>query len=478
MPGRAGSPHFLIIDQGTSATKCFLFDDRGNPVFTQNIKHALLRPKPNHVECDPLAIANSCKSLIEQSIDFAENHSIKILAMGLAIQRSTFLFWDKKTLQPASPCLSWQDSRAAMIENDFYRFGEPVHAISGIPLSPHFGGLKYYYLSKQLPELQTQLKSGKLWFGSLSAYIVHQLTGSAAIDHTIAGRTQLMNIKALQWDDELCAIFHADKKSLPEIVPSLNRFGLYKNIPLLCVIGDQQSALLGHGKAEENIPAMNFGTSASVLMNTGSQPSPNRLLLNNVLYSDEQQAHYLLEGSINACNSLFYWLEEKLNIPHEQMVWDMRCAQTNTTGILIPGFAGLAAPYWKTGFETIFYQLENASRDEIIRAGMESIGFLVKDILEQMPINKKDAIIPTGGGGSRKPLLQFIADITGLKIGHTAMKDRTAFGVLTLLKQTAGEPFLHAHTEYDRVFSPAMDGSLRKSKVEQWHSALRKAKII
>ena len=134
----------------------------------------------------------------------------------------------------------------------------------------------------------------------------------------------------------------------------------------------------------------------------------------------------------------FYWLEDKLNIPHKDMEWDKRCSQTDTNGVLVPGFSGLAAPYWKSGFETVFHQLDNVSNNEIIRAGMESIGYLVNDIIKVMPLQECPDIIPASGGGARKPLLQFISDITGNSIGHSSMKDRTAFGVFSLLKKATG----------------------------------------
>jgi glycerol kinase len=201
-------------------------------------------------------------------------------------------------------------------------------------------------------------------------------------------------------------------------------------------------------------------------------------LLNNVLFSNEYETHYVTEGSINACNSLFYWLEDELNIPHKDMEWDKRCSQTETNGVLVSGFSGLAAPYWKSGFETVFHQLENVSNNEIIRAGMESIGYLVNDIIKAMPLQECPDIIPASGGGARKPLLQFISDITENSIGHSSMKDRTAFGVLNLLKKAAGESILHETVECDHIFTPQIKDSLRQVKLDQWHTALRKAEIF
>jgi glycerol kinase len=157
------------------------------------------------------------------------------------------------------------------------------------------------------------------------------------------------------------------------------------------------------------------------------------------------------------------------------MQWDTRCSQTETNGILVPGFSGIAAPYWKSGFETIFHQLDGATHNEIIRAGMESIGFLVNDILNTMNMNLTDKMVPASGGGAKKPLLQFISDITGKSIGHSSMKDRTAYGVYKIL---SGNEFQEDKFESDHILRPKMDGNSKRVKINQWHSALKSAEIL
>ncbi len=469
-----GEPFFLVIDQGTSSTKCFLFDSNNEVVFTHRIKHQLIRPKPHHVECDALEIADACKTLIQECVQFTEEHSSVIHSAGLAIQRSTFLFWDKKTAKPLTPALSWQDSRAVAEVKQLSDQNHFVHKRSGVPLSEHFGGPKYLHLVNNNKSLKEKINRDELWFGSLSTFLVHHLTGNAFIDHSIAGRSLLLNVDTLLWDNELCGLFDVNATCLPPIRPTLDKYGTIENfgISLNCVIGDQQAALIGQGGIKDHFLAMNFGTSGSVLMNTGSVPNHNEGLLNNILYSDSIEKHYLTEGSINACNALFYWLEKELNIPHKEMHWDMRCQRTEVNGVLIPGFAGLAAPYWKSGFNSVYFNLNNAPDDEIVRAGMESIGFLVDDILNEMPKGKRLSLIPAGGGGARSSLLQFISDITGLRIGHSSMKDRTALGVYYLLKKYTGETIKFYGTEYNMIFEPAMEDELRKEKMTSWRSAL------
>lgn len=196
-------------------------------------------------------------------------------------------------------------------------------------------------------------------------------------------------------------------------------------------------------------------------------------MISSVLYSDENEKYFMVEGTINACNSLFYNLENVLDITHEKMKWDQRASKTETNGIFIPGFSGLAAPYWTPGFDDIYIGLnKDSDKNEIVRAGMESIGFLVNDILGCLSpiIKSKPNILTAAGGGARNPLLQFIADLTGLPVGHSAMKDRTAYGVYKLLNPNYQSD---ASKNMDQIFSPEQSDKIKEKK-EQWRDAINR----
>jgi glycerol kinase len=289
-----------------------------------------------------------------------------------------------------------------------------------------------------------------------------------------------MNLNKIAWDHELCSLFGIPINCLPPLKPTVHNFGLVEidniQIPLNCVIGDQQAALLGQGGSTPGTLAMNFGTSGSVQYNAGARPNRVSGLLSNVLYSTSSTRNYLLEGTISANSSLFYWLENELNIPHSKMRWDARCKKTTTKGVLIPGFTGIAAPYWVDGFKTVYHNLDGASDDEIIRAGMETIGFLVHDIYKPI-VDKtklKPNLITVSGGGARDPLLQFIADLLQVKIGHTTLKDRTALGVYKLLRLSDKKYFTDESVECNKIFSPKMDSLIREKKLKNWRIALNK----
>ena len=434
------NPFYLVLDQGTSSSKIFLFDGRQNIVFSDRERHLLAHPQEHHVESNPIDILNACTKLISSVIRYAKSKNGNIVSMGMAVQRSTFLFWDKQNLKHYTPAISWQDSRAQKESDTFNKYADKIQDITGIPLNSHFGAPKYIYLTKRDGMLNQKTENDKIWFGPLSAYLAHSFTGTPSLDESIAGRSLLMNLNDTAWDHELCSLFGVPIHCLPPLKPTVHNYGFVDiddvQIPLNCVIGDQQAALIGQGGSTPGTLAMNFGTSGSVQYNAGAEPNRVVGLLSNVLYSTRSARNYLLEGTISASSSLFYWLENELNIPHNKMRWDKRCQKTTTKGVLIPGFAGIAAPYWADGFKTVYHNLDGASDDEIIRAGMETIGFLVHDIYKSI-INKtnlRPELITVSGGGARSPLLQFIADLLQVKIGHTTLKDRTALGVYKLLR--------------------------------------------
>ena len=313
---------FLVLDQGTSSTKSFLFDIQGTLEHSAKIKHSLTRPAPYHVECDPITILEACRFLIDQALSIVKSKGGTIQSMGLAVQRSTFLFWERKSLEPRTQALSWQDSRAHSIIKDFEPYQNQIKRITGTPLSAHFGGPKYLHCLIENPTLKQEVLSGNILFGPLSAFLTHALTGTPAVDESIACRSLLFNLSTGKWSEKLLDLFQVPRFSLPKLVPTEYSFGTVStgDIQLKCVVGDQQAALIGQGGWKTGTLAMNFGTSGSVQFNVGRGPALIPGLISSILTSSNTSKMYMVEGTINACNSLFYHLEKELNIPHETNV--------------------------------------------------------------------------------------------------------------------------------------------------------------
>lgn len=474
----------LVIDQGTSSTKVFLFNLSNRVVFKARYKHALQKPKPGYVEADATQIADACTRLIQKACRRVSDLNGQLISAGIALQRSTFLFWDKQTIEPLTPALSWQDGRATDIVEELSSQADFIFQKTGAPLNAHFGGPKFAHMVRHHPDLANKVKRGAVLYGTISAYLVHYLTGNPCVDESIASRFTLMDLDTGTWEDGLLSLFNVPKNSLPELVPSVHPFGniLSGNyeIPLQVVMGDQQAALLGQGGHSRNSIAMNFGTSGSIQINAGEMPAHVDGLISSVLFSDEENRYYLLEGTINACNSIFYHLEDDLNIHHKDMLWHERCAETITNGVYIPTAGGLAAPYWADNYKSISKGYDTDSPNEIIRAAMESIGFLSFDILvlAMSHLGKLPRQIFASGGGGRPPLLQFISDLTGVSVIHGAMKDRTALGVHALLMKdhTGNWPAVDLKGEHH--FIPEMDKSIKTNKLNRWQNALKEAGVI
>ncbi len=446
--------NYLVIDSGTSSTKAFLFNAKGIVIHSNKIKHQLIRPKKFHVECDANSILNACQSLFKDMLKLSRN--TPIIDTGLAVQRSTFLFWEKESCKPISPALSWQDSRAHSIIDNISKHANKLWYKTGTPLSAHFGGPKFLHMIHNNTKLKDAIKNNGVYFGPLSAFLSQAITGTPGIDESIACRSLLYNIHTRDWSNFALDIFGVNKTYLPPIVPVHYNYGTLfdTDIPLSIVIGDQQSALIGQAGLKKNTIAGNLGTSGSLQFNAGKNPIIIPGLISSLLYSDNHNKYYMVEGTINACNSLFHHLETELNIPHNKMIWDKRISQVTTNGVFIPGFSGLAAPYWTAGFNDIYIDLEKTSNNnEIIRAGMESIAFLINDIYQCLmaTINMQPIIINIAGGAARTPLLQFIADIIEVSVGYSSMKDRTAYGVYTLLNP---EYKFNTLKNTDQVFNP------------------------
>ncbi len=461
-----------------------MFDDNFQLHYIEKIRHTVERPRTGWVECDASKIASSCRKVIDQLAAEAASRTMTVAAVGMAFQRSTFLFWGKDDIKPIVPAMSWQDTRATKLIKEIANESKDIQQRTGIPLTGHFGGPKYLYTVKSNDLVNNGINKGTLFFGPLSSFVTHFLTGSSKIDQSIAGRSLLMNLSTLVWDDYLLDLFEVMDNCLPRIVPTCHNYGTistYGNkIPLLCVIGDQQASLIGQGRWEKGDVAMNFGTSGSVLVNSGETPLVVPSLLSNILFSSDDSIHFLLEGTINSVGSLFKWLEGFIDITHEKMNWDKRCG-TETDGIVVPGLNGISAPYWTGEFETQFFKLDKKSDpNKIVRAGMESIGFLVHDICK---VIKKEAKIElsdivASGGSSRSSLLQFIADMLGTGVATTSDKDMTALGVARLVAHSAfGNP-LGSVTERDEKFHPVMTAKVRDKKIFAWHDALRKLSIL
>lgn len=479
----------VAIDQGSSATKVLALDRQGNPIYQASRPLRTERPNPSHVEQDPLHVLQETRQVLDQVIATVMKDGHDILCLGLACQRSSFLLWNRLRGEALTPILSWQDLRAQSLCNAFQDQREMIYAKTGLPLTGHYGGPKFLWLLRHDPDFSRRAAQRGSAFTPWNSFLLWHLTEEHvfATDESIAGRSLLYNIHERRWDGELLDLFRVPDSLLPEVWVTSRLYGHYRfhdrRIPITCSIGDHQAALLGLGGFEEGQCGVNYGTSAGLLTNVGTTPRIIRGLLSAPLYSDPHEVIYEVEGTVNAVGSLFEWFEKERNLPNASRNWENLLAPTSQGWILVPGMFGIAAPYWH---ECRIWEFvgEGETSDEkvLLRAAMESIAFLVADCLERI----KNASLPVkevfaAGGAARDPLLQFQADLLGLPVHRSSVREATALGCGLLAGLQTGvwvnrEELPHL-TPTETTFHPSISSAEREALLTRWHKALREKGI-
>ena len=484
----------LILDAGTSAVRAVAFDRAGAPrggytqgriasFHTRSVKTT--RPKPGHAEIDPPALLRAVDQVLERTLTDLEREGLRPQAMGLAVQRSSFLAYDPRRKAALTPVLTWQDTRAKEVMGRYRDQTAVITGKTGLPPAPYYGGPKLAWLLAHRPQLRTAFAAGKAHFIPLESLIIHHLTGRLLIDETIAGRTLLYDLILRRWDPQLLELFGLKwsfPRCLPELVPSQHNFGPVnwrgRRWPLLVCMGDQQAAMTGLGADSPGTMAVNYGTSGSVAVPTGDHPAPAPGLLANPAFTTADKAEYLLEGTVNAVGALFRWFEEDLESPGLARNWPAQLAP-ETGLVLVPGLNGLAAPYWRADVTTTFLPSRRGySVGQQLRAGMESIAHLVADIVAALPENIRpplSATIHCGGGMARPPLLQFQADMLGRPLVVHRRREATARGVVLRLAQTLGWDDFGLNTAAgESQYQPDMSSKERDEHRARWRWAVKK----
>ncbi|UCD37552.1 MAG: hypothetical protein JSW54_12090 [Fidelibacterota bacterium] len=469
----------LVLDQGTSSTRALAFDPTGHIVAFHTHTVHTHRPQPGHAEMDPRAVLDSVDAVLDRTLDDLERDNWQPAALGLSVQRSSFLLWDETRREPLTPILTWQDRRAVDDLPHFRDSADTIARITGIPLGPYYGGPKFAHLAQHESGLHLDLRRPANRFIPLQSLLIHHLTGNPLVDETIAGRTLVFDIHRRQWSDELLALFRLPRRLLPELVPSQHAFGKFrwhgKTIPLKICIGDQQAAMTGLGVRYPGEVGINLGTSGSVALHTGGTPRLSPGLLANVAFSTCDSVEYLLEGTINAVGALFHWFAEELELPDLPRRWTELVAD-RTNLVMVPGLNGLAAPYWWSDISTTFIPgKEGYSPNDRLRAGMESIAFLAYDILQAMSESRQQfdlGEIHVGGGMAQAPLLQFLSDLLQHPLHLHRIREATARGVAIRLAEALKWTDFPTGPQRETTFQPAITAMERDEHLTRWRQAL------
>ena len=488
--------YLMALDQGTTSSRCILFDGQGKICSQVHREFRQSYPKDGWVEQDPTEIWASQMGVAVEAMQAVGATPEEIAAIGITNQRETVVVWEKATGRPIYPAVVWQCRRTADLCADLKKQGlEPeIHARTGLLADPYFSATKLAWILDNVPGARGRAERGELLFGTIDTWLIWHLTGGKvhATDPSNAARTLLFNIHTMEWDDELLRLFRVPRAILPEVRPSSGSFGKTApnlfggEIPIAGVAGDQQAALFGQCCFEAGEVKNTYGTGGFLLMNTGETPvNSSQGLLTTVGWSLGGKTCYVLEGSVFMCGAIVQWLRDGLRLfRHARETEAMARSVENSAGVyLVPAFVGLGAPYWDAYARGTIQGLTRAVKAEhIVRAALEAMAYQTCDVLEAM---RRDVSFPIrsvrvdGGASANNFLLEFQADVLGMNVERPACVETTALGAACLAGLGVGfypdTGSIRADRRPERVFSPSMIDDARAELLRGWHRAVERS---
>lgn len=473
----------LGLDQGTTGSTVLVVDrdlkvqGRGYATFPQYF------PEPGWVEHDPQELMDSVLSALHQATEGLD--PARFVAMGLTNQRETTFALDAEMLRPLHRALVWQDRRTAEICADMKRDEDAIRAATGLPLDPYFSATKLRWLKERLP-------GRALAFATVDAFVLHRLSGTFATDPSNASRTQLYDLAAGGWSEDLIHRFGVDGIRLPEILPNTalrgrvrGVAGLPDGLPIHGAAGDQQAALFGQGCFDPGEAKLTYGTGSFVLMNTGSSvPHSRHGLLSTVAWKVAGARSYALEGGAFVAGSLIQWLRDELHLfPNAVDSAALARSVPDSGGVtVVPALAGLGAPHWRPEARGAMFGItRGTTAAHLARAALEGIAHSQADILEAMAedLNAPLASLRVDGGAAANDLLlQMQADLLGIPLHRPKLLETTALGAAMLAGLGVGVwtlPDLRRAYPLERTFTPEGDASAIRAARAVWKARVAKA---
>ena len=454
-------PYTLAIDQGTHATRAIVFDRTGSIVDRAEHPIQLHRLDEDRVEQNADEILQSVHRVLTS---LAKAPLAETTSCALATQRSTVVAWDKHSGQALSPAISWQDRRSWQDLDQFSEHSEQIKAITGLPLSPHYSVGKFRWLLNNYPAVKQAADEQRLYLGTLASYLMFHLLQqpSHCIDHCNAQRTLLFDLRQLNWSETLMDLFQIPRQFLPECKPVCHEYGQLKdyNIPLRCVIGDQNAAIFSHGPLAENTALINIGTGAFIL-STCQKPNVESPLLSGLAMSKSHEQHYLIEGTVNGAGAALSWAQQQWPVDDLFEALPGWLDKQQHPPVFINTVGGLGSPWWKKTVAPYFVKDQDHSPAERYVAIIESIAFLLMDNLRHLQQLQSIQKLRLSGGLSRLDgLCQRLSDLSQLPVIQFHHTEATARGAAWLATDKSQTDF--SQTEEHRHFLPVTNPSLQQ----------------
>ena len=486
--------YIMALDQGTTSSRCILFDQGGNICTVANKEFRQIFPKPGWVEHDANEIWEVTQEVARAAMAKLGVEAADIAAIGITNQRETTVVWDKETGEPIAHAIVWQCRRTAGIIDKLVKegHGDEIRSKTGLVPDAYFSGSKIQWLLDNVPGARRRAEAGKLLFGTIDTWLIWKLTGGRVhvTDYTNASRTMIFNIHTLQWDEDLLKLLKIPASMLPKVKPSSCVYGKTDvemfggEIPIAGAAGDQQCALFGQCCFEPGTMKNTYGTGCFLLMNTGTEPVESKNgLVTTIAASTGDEVQYALEGSIFVAGAAIQWLRDQLGVlstAKESQQYAEQVADT-AGGYVVPAFTGIGAPYWNQHARGCVVGLTRGfNRAHLVRATLESLAYQTYDIVRAM---EKDSGIPIaelkvdGGACANNYLMQFQSDIVGCEVYRPKCIETTALGAAYLAGLAVGYwkslDDIKSNWAIDRVFKPGMEEEKRHKLLKGWHKAVK-----
>ncbi len=488
--------YIVALDQGTTSSRTIIFDKQARIVAQARREFKQIYPKAGWVEHDPMELWSSQSSTLIEAVARAGIHSDDIASMGITNQRETTIVWEKSTGRPIYNAIVWQCRRSLILCERLKKQGydQLVKEKTGLILDPYFSASKIRWILDNVGGAQQQAENGELLFGTVDSWLIWKLTeGKVHVtDPTNASRTMLFNISTHQWDKELLSLFNIPQPMLPQVKPSSCEYGRTRiagegsNIAISGIAGDQQSALFGQLCVKKGSAKNTYGTGCFMLMNTGQERVESKHgLLTTLAVGDKGQITFALEGSVFMGGAVIQWLRDELGLLRDAKDSEYFAAQAqdNNGVYMVPAFVGLGAPYWDAEARgTIVGLTRGASRNHIIRAGLEAVAYQSKDLLDAMQQDsgiKLSELNVDGGAVSNEFLMQFQSDICDIIISRPNINETTALGAAFLAGLAVN--FWNSVEDLEQLiaddrysYQPAMPAERRQELYQGWKLAVQK----
>ena len=486
--------YIMALDQGTTSSRCILFDHAGNICASVQKEFRQIFPQPGWVEHDAVEIWDTTLEVSRAAMDKLGMTAADVAAIGITNQRETSVIWDKATGEPIANAIVWQCRRTAPIIDKLVAegYGDMIREKTGLVPDAYFSGSKIKWLLDPVPGARERAERGELLFGTIDTWLIWKLTGGRVhvTDYTNASRTMLFNIHELCWDKALLELLDIPESLLPEVKPSSHVYGttefeLYGGeIPIAGAGGDQQCALFGQCCFEPGTMKNTYGTGCFMLMNTGREPvkSANGLVT-SIAVGFEDHVEYALEGSIFVAGAAVQWLRDELGVISGAAESQQYAEAVPDTagGYVVPAFTGMGAPYWNQDARGAIVGITRGfSRAHLVRATLESLAYQTYDIARAM---EQDSCIPIrelkvdGGACANNFLMQFQSDILGSRVVRPQCIETTALGAAYLAGLAVGYwdslEDVRRNWAEDKVFEPIMPADRSEALLKGWHRAVK-----